>query len=97
MSATKQTGCDCRREIEAKLTERFKEVAPDATGHHVALQGYGFAIIDNVLTMKPYMPYTTAAEFPLKKGGTKFKKQTGNMVFSFCPFCGTKLETGAAP
>lgn len=84
--------CDCRKDIEVKLTERFKEAAPDATGHEVALQGYGFAIVDSVMTMKPYMPYTTAADFPMKKGGTKRKKQTGNMVFSFCPFCGEEFD-----
>jgi hypothetical protein len=84
--------CDCRKDIEARLTERFKEGAPGASGHSVELQGYGFAIVGNVLMVKPYMRYTAEAEFPLKKGGTKWKKQTGTMVFSFCPFCGVEID-----
>lgn len=88
--------CDCRKELETQLTERFKANAPQAFEHRVGLQGYGFAIVDNTLTMRGYMPYKASADFPLKKGGTKPKTQTGNMVFSFCPFCGEKLDADAA-
>jgi hypothetical protein len=84
-------GCDCHASITAQLTERFKSMAPSATDHKVELQGYGFAIIDNKMVLRPYMPYKAGAEFPLKKGGTKWKTQTGNMVFRYCPFCAKEL------
>lgn len=89
--ANEGEGCNCRKEIEAKLLERFKTKCPDASGYKVELQGYGFAIVDNALVMRPYMPYQLGAEFPLKKGGSKWKKETGSFVFNFCPFCGEQI------
>jgi hypothetical protein len=85
--------CNCRTELEAKLTERFKANNPDASGHKVDLQGYGFGIVNNTMVMQGCMTYKAAATFPIKKGGTKYKTQTGNMIFSYCPFCGVKGST----
>jgi len=81
--------CDCRKNLEAKLTERFKQMSPDATGHKVALQGYAICL-GETLHSRSFMPYKATAEFPLKKGGTKVKSELGNMFFSHCPFCGEK-------
>lgn len=93
--------CNCKTEIEAGLAERFKAAKPEATDHSVTLEGYGFSIVNGVVTMKPFMPYTARAEYPRKAGGTTTKKLKGTMVFSFCPFCGTKQggspSPGAAP
>ena len=84
--------CDCRKQIEAKLLEHFKANAPTAVDHEVELQGYGFAVVDNTMTMRPYAPYKASALFPLKRGGTKPKTRTGFMSFSFCPYCGEKID-----
>lgn len=81
--------CECRKDIEARLLARFKEAAPEAADHKVDLQGYAFVFGEaNALEMRPYMTYKAGATYPLKKGGTKWKQQTGNMMFNFCPFCG---------
>lgn len=88
--------CECRNQIEAQLLERFKTSTPDASDHHVSLQGYGFARVGNTLSMRPFMSYTYSADHPLKKGGSKHKTQKGSMMFSFCPFCGEKASKGAA-
>ena len=82
--------CNCKDGIEAKLTERFKAQAPEATDHGVTLQGYGYCM-SATITNRAYMPYKTTAEFPLKKGGTKVKSTTGSMFFNYCPFCGVKV------
>jgi hypothetical protein len=87
--------CNCKQEIEEKLTERFKAATPDARDHKVTLDGYGFGVVDNVMVMQPYFNYTGFSYVPLKKGGEKPKKVTGNMIFSFCPFCGVSLKGGA--
>lgn len=88
--------CNCKAELEAKLTERFKASKPEATGHSVTLEGYGFAIVGNTMVMRPVMPYKAHAAFPNKKGGAdREKTMKGTMVFSFCPFCGVKIG-GAA-
>lgn len=84
--------CNCRSEIEAQLTEMFASEAPKASDHKVELQGYGFGVINNTLTMRPFMPYKRGATFPMKSGGTKWKAERGSMLFSYCPFCGVKLS-----
>jgi len=83
--------CTCKKDLEEKLTERFKNESPDATGHSVELSGYGFVIIENTMKTRGYMDVKAKADFPLKKGGWKHKIQTQNMFFSFCPFCGVKV------
>ncbi len=86
------TDCTCKKDIEQKLLERFKAQQPDATAHEASLQGYGFGIdpTGNRMVLRGFLPYRTTAVFPLKKGGSKSKTTTGNMYFSYCPFCGVK-------
>ena len=84
--------CTCRKDFEAKLTERYIAAEPTATQHKVTLQGYALAITEGSgIVQRSYMPYETFAYVPLKKGGMKPKKTTGNMFFSYCPFCGEKV------
>lgn len=81
--------CNCKKEIEEKLLNRFKEMSPEAEKHEVSLTGYAL-IFGDKLEQKGCMTIAATADFPLKKGGVKSKKQTQNMVFTFCPFCGVK-------
>lgn len=92
--------CDCRKDLEQKLTERYQAQEPTARDHKVTLQGYGLTLTGNKFMERGYMPYETFAYVPLKKGGEKPKKTTGSMFFSFCPFCGEKVgapSTAEAP
>ncbi|WP_114973375.1 hypothetical protein [Rhodoferax ferrireducens] len=82
--------CNCKKDLEEKLTERFKEQSPLATVHGTELQGYGFAIVGDSMKVLGYMPVKQSAMVPLKSGATKLKTTTQNMFFSFCPFCGVK-------
>jgi hypothetical protein len=70
--------CDCREKYEEKLTEKFKEKYPLATGHKVKLQGYAICLGESLYS-RAFMPYKATAEHPLKKGGTKVKSEEGNM------------------
>lgn len=81
--------CNCRKELEAKLTENFVKEAPEATGHKAKLQGYGltFGVLVNERSMSQVQQ---TALYPLKKGGTKERTTTVNMLHSYCPFCGVK-------
>lgn len=82
--------CDCKKELEAKLTARFQEQTPTATDHGVELQGYGFAMIGNAMKVLGYMHVKQSAMVPLKSGVPKLKTTTLSMFFSYCPFCGVK-------
>lgn len=84
--------CNCKPEIEAALLERFKAKHPDATGHSATLDGYGFAIVGNTMTLRPYMPIKFGAGHANKKTGLeRWKHEKGTMSFRFCPFCGENL------
>lgn len=83
--------CDCKKDLEAKLTERYQAQEPTGRDHKVTLQGYGFALVGNTMQLRGYLPYQTFARVQMKKGGEKPKKTTGSMFFSFCPFCGEKV------
>lgn len=83
--------CDCKRSIEARLVVRAKEMHPEATGHEVKLTGYAF-IFGKEVQFKGCMPFEFRAEFPLKKGGLRLKKEKTSMMFNYCPFCGVKYD-----
>lgn len=87
--------CKCRSEIEAKLTEHFKEKQPAATAHRAVLMGYALGIGAESLSMYTVgcMPIELTAKYPMK-GGTLQKQKTTkqSMFFTFCPFCGEKYE-----
>jgi len=86
--------CSCKSSIEAKLLARFKEQSPNASKHEVELTGYTLILNDAMnMTLKGCMKIEAAADHPLRKGGVKRKVQQQNMVFTYCPFCGTKYET----
>lgn len=82
--------CNCKTELEAKLKDRFAEKYPEATGHKAELLGYGLTVTDTGLDTAGVMDTKLTATFPLKKGGEKEKTIKHSMVFSYCPFCGTK-------
>lgn len=81
--------CTCRKDITEKLLAHFKSQSPEASHHTLSLTGYTL-VIGEQLEEKGCMGIEATAEFPLKKGGSKEKKIKQNMIFTFCPFCGTK-------
>lgn len=89
------SNCTCKKDIEARLLDRFKASAPDATDHGVELQGYGLVVTDHALESRPYMPFKATANYPQKKGGSKVKTTTQSMMFNYCPFCGKSVKGGA--
>jgi hypothetical protein len=87
--------CDCKRNIEARLLVRAKEMHPEALGHEVKLTGYAF-IFGKTVELKGAMPFEFRAEFPMKKGGLKCKVEKTSMMFTYCPFCGVKYDSDSA-
>lgn len=84
--------CDCRKELEAKLLERFKTQTPGAKSHEAQLKGYSIALFGDAWSLVGVMPIELIAEHPLKKGGFRVKRETSNMIFTYCPFCGKKYN-----
>ena len=84
--------CNCKEELEKKLTDHQIKSTPISKGHKVALKGYGIVLTDSGCRYRGFMEYEVFELAPLKKGGHKPKKTRGNMFFSYCPFCGKKAE-----
>lgn len=82
--------CNCKEELEAKLTARFKEQEPGATDHGAELQGYGFSMSGSAMTVRGFMDVKQSAMFTPKSGIPKLKKTSLSMFFSYCLFCGVK-------
>ena len=81
--------CNCKADIEEKLTERHANQNPEAKNHKATIGGYGFCVVGNKMVIQGYSPITTTADHLVKKSGEyKAKKAIGNMIWSFCPFCG---------
>lgn len=83
--------CTCRKDIEAKLLEKFKAAEPAAGDHRAHLMGYGINFTTGGLSIA--MPIEYEAQYLVKSTGVlKYKKHQQNMVFNFCPFCGIKIR-----
>ena len=85
--------CTCKKDIESRLLDRFKEQSPEASEHTAYLQGYGIAIVENKMQQLGVMAIELSASFPMK-GGTlrKRKKIKQTMFFNYCPFCGVSAK-----
>ena len=90
--AKKDVPCNCHADMEARLTKRFIEHAPEATEHQVELQNYGFTLCGNDMRLDGFVPYEATASYPNKKGGFKDKKVKGKLLFNYCPFCGKSTK-----
>lgn len=84
--------CNCKADIEKQLTDRHAVLTPKGREHKVKLRGYGI-VMGAKISERPYMPYEAFAYVPLVKGGEKPKKVNGNMIFTYCPFCGVALNS----
>lgn len=88
--------CDCRKDLEARLLEDFRQRNPDATEHSATLNGYAF-IFGSSVQMKGCMEVEYSARHAVKKGdGYKTKRTKSSMIFTFCPFCGERYEPAKA-
>ena len=87
--------CNCKKELEEKLTQNFKNANPEAVEHGSVIDGYGFLFVANGMEQRGFMEVKSTANFPLKNGNMKVKTLKQSMFFSYCPFCGIKV-TGAA-
>lgn len=83
--------CDCIKTIESKTLEMVKE-QKEGEFAKGGITPSSFVIVDN-----KFNPRRTHSEYeftfaPKKKDGTigKPKKQTVNIIHSYCPFCGEK-------
>jgi hypothetical protein len=89
--------CDCKQRIEEKLLDKAKEQFPKSENHKASLEGYAMVFDSNgEMRTKPFMPALITHEATSRQGNKRTKKEKMNFVFSYCPFCGEKIESEAA-
>ena len=87
--------CNCKEDIEKRLTDLYVEKLPKSKDVNAELMGYGMYLTDNTIEMKPHMSVEVRHTVTSKAGSEKRKTEKVNMKFSFCPFCGTSLAQRA--
>ena len=86
--------CNCKADIEQRLTERYVAALPKSKDVKAVMTGYGLVITDdNQLQSRPFMPVEVRHIVTSKAGAERRKTDKVNMTFSFCPFCGTSLKS----
>lgn len=84
--------CDCRQDVEKRLTDHYAAKLGEARDVKAKLMGYAITFGAGVGT-RAYMPVEIGHTVTVKKTGEdKRKTEKVNMFFSHCPFCGEKLE-----
>lgn len=86
--------CECRDDIEKKLTELYAPKLPGSREVEAKLMGYAITLGNDLgLGIRAYMPAEIRHTVTIKKtGADKRKTEKVNMYFSFCPFCGEKFK-----
>lgn len=80
--------CECVKDIEAKVLESLTTTARyKKPVQGVSLTGVGFPIVGGKMLMR------TCSDIAVTLDGQK-KVEKMAMFHTFCPFCGTKYESG---
>lgn len=84
--------CNCRADIEKKLTDHYAAKLSCSRDVDAKLTGYALRMGKHI-GLYPYMPVEIRHTVTVKaKGADKRKTVNINMYFSHCPFCGEKLQ-----
>jgi hypothetical protein len=84
--------CNCRADIENKLTEHYAQKLAGSKDVEANLTGYAITL-GGSLRIRAFMPAEIRHTVTTKSTGKERRKtEKINMFFSHCPFCGTPLE-----
>ena len=86
--------CECEKVLTEKLTEKLKEMYPEAKDHIVSLPDYAL-ILSNPSRWVGKMRVDMTVVVPMRKNSEvyKAKKIKQALFISNCPFCGVKGES----
>ena len=83
--------CNCKKDIEKRVTDRYAQDLIDSKDVSASLTGYAFTF-DAGVSMKPYMPIEVSHTKSSKAGVDRKRTEKVSMFFNFCPFCGVSLK-----
>lgn len=86
--------CECKSNITARLLARAKENLPESKDHSVEIQGYAFVFTnDNSLDLRGSAIVEIQHTAKHRKTGADVaKKVKEKLLFTYCPFCGTRYK-----
>lgn len=78
--------CNCIRENEALVAKHYS----NTLGVHATAEAKNVAfVLGGDVSERAYLPYAVKADKPGFRGA---KGKEVSMFFSFCPFCGVRIE-----
>lgn len=86
--------CNCIEDTKKQLKERIKEDKKFKDLTDIRVTNENIALIfgeDNVVRSKPYMSFIAKGDYETKSGNIRTKKESLNVTFTYCPFCGEKI------
>lgn len=89
--------CQCKLDIEKKLSDSYRSDAPANERNHTAeITSYTFAmsgIESDTITMKPKLDVRIVYDRTNKQGVSVRKTAKSVMLANYCPFCGEKIQS----
>lgn len=91
--------CNCLKELEDRLKEKFQHDNPEAEIKESYFENCAFiqrSIKDGKVSMPIELTAAHMVKYTIlsKKGKELNRKNITNVCFTYCPFCGKKLEEG---
>lgn len=87
--------CNCIKDTENKLNELIKENNKFENVDRLKVSYPCVGLIydeeEKRYISKPYLEFIAKGEYTTKSGNQKTKKESLNVTFTYCPFCGEKI------
>ena len=86
--------CDCIESLERDLKVKAKEIDKFKGGAAVNVEALNMALLFNGApdSYVPYQEFEVTQDYITKTGKERTRKERLNILFSYCPYCGRKLE-----
>lgn len=86
--------CDCIESLERDLKVKAKEIDKFKDGGKINVSALNMAFLFNGApdSYVPYQEFEVTQDYITKTGKERTRKERLNILFSYCPYCGRKLE-----
>ncbi len=86
--------CDCIESLERDLKVKAKENDKFKDGGEINVSALNMTFLFNGApdSYVPYQEFEVTQDYITKTGKERTRKEKLNILFSYCPYCGRKLE-----
>lgn len=84
--------CDCIKDLEKRILEKTVNENKKFIEGEAKCKAKNIAFTFDSEGTKPYQEFEVQQEYQTATGKDKVRKETMNVLFAYCPYCGRKLE-----